>query len=53
MLFGGGGLDGVRVLKPEAVGLACSNLLPRGVTGVAGGFGAGCASGSRAAPPAS
>jgi CubicO group peptidase (beta-lactamase class C family) len=41
MLFGGGALDGVRVLKPETVRLACSNLLPRGVTGVAGGVGAG------------
>jgi CubicO group peptidase (beta-lactamase class C family) len=41
MLFGGGALDGVRVLKSETVRLACSNLLPAGVTGAEGGFGAG------------
>ena len=52
MLLGKGELDGVRVLKPETVALAMSNLLPEGVnfggvgqgTGgspIAGGFGAG------------
>ena len=42
MLFGGGVMDGVRVLKPETVAwLACSDLLPTGVTGEEGGFGAG------------
>jgi CubicO group peptidase (beta-lactamase class C family) len=29
------------VLKSETVRLACSNLLPAGVTGAEGGFGAG------------
>ena len=32
MIQNGGELDGVRVLKPETVALATSNLLPRGVT---------------------
>jgi len=52
MLANGGTLDGVRVLKPQTVRLAMSNLLPAGVTfgGVGGetggasnaqGFGAG------------
>jgi CubicO group peptidase (beta-lactamase class C family) len=41
MLLDGGAVDGVRVLKPETVRLACSNLLPTGVTGAPGGFGAG------------
>jgi CubicO group peptidase (beta-lactamase class C family) len=39
-----GALDGVRVMKPETVRLAISNLLPPGVTyPAAGGFGAGAA----------
>ena len=32
MLLNGGTLDGVRVMKPETVALAMSNLLPAGVT---------------------
>ncbi|VVS98300.1 Serine hydrolase [Sphingomonas sp. EC-HK361] len=41
MLQDGGTLDGVRVLKPETVALAMSNLLPPGVffQGVGGGTG--------------
>ncbi|MBB5713271.1 serine hydrolase domain-containing protein [Sphingomonas aerophila] len=41
MLADGGALDGVRVMKPETVRLAMSNLLPAGVTfgGVGGGTG--------------
>ena len=41
MLQDGGTLDGVRVLKPETVALAMSNLLPPGVTfgGIGGGTG--------------
>lgn len=41
MLLEGGTLDGVRVLKPETVTMACSNLLPAGITLPDGGFGAG------------
>lgn len=51
MLLNGGELDGKRVMKPETVRLAMSNLLPSGVTfegipgtgaqGGAGGYGAG------------
>jgi CubicO group peptidase (beta-lactamase class C family) len=41
MLVGEGELDGVRVLKPETLRLACSNLFPAGVTTAEGGFGAG------------
>lgn len=52
MLLNGGELDGARVLKPETVALAMSNLLPAGAdtsilnetakdTGVQMGFGAG------------
>ncbi len=52
MIQRGGTLDGVRVMKPETVRLATSNLLPAGVSfpgldaraggqSVAGGFGAG------------
>jgi CubicO group peptidase (beta-lactamase class C family) len=52
MLLNGGALDGARILKPETVRLAMSNLLPPGVdqsilddqvkdTGVPMGFGAG------------
>lgn len=52
MLLGGGTLDGVRILKPETVKLAMSDLLPASVdrstlahmtadTGVPMGFGAG------------
>ncbi|MEI9849541.1 MAG: serine hydrolase domain-containing protein [Sphingomonas sp.] len=51
MLLGGGELDGVRVLKPETVALAMSNLLPAGADtsllnamsgrGATLGFGAG------------
>lgn len=42
MLLGGGTLEGVRVLKPETVRLAMSNLLPPGVAyPQTGGFGAG------------
>jgi CubicO group peptidase (beta-lactamase class C family) len=52
MLVNGGELDGARILKPETVALAMSNLLPAGVdksildemtkdTGVPMGFGAG------------
>ena len=41
MLADGGTLDGVRIMKPETVRLAMSNLLPAGVTfgGVAGNTG--------------
>lgn len=41
MLQDGGTLDGVRVMKPETVALAMSNLLPPGVTfgGIGGGTG--------------
>lgn len=43
MLLNGGELDGVRVMRPETVRLAMSNLLPAGVEiarvpGVSGGF---------------
>ena len=41
MLLADGEVDGVRVLKPETVRLARSNLLPTGVTVEGGGFGAG------------
>lgn len=52
MIQDGGTLDGVRILKPETVALATSNLLPPGVvftnvdgtsgtTGTKMGFGAG------------
>ncbi|MEP9358678.1 serine hydrolase domain-containing protein [Sphingomonas sp. KR3-1] len=52
MLLNGGALDGARILKPETVALAMSNLLPAGAdtsilnetgkdTGVQLGFGAG------------
>ncbi len=48
MLANGGSLDGRRVMKPETVRMAMSNLLPAGVvfggiggSGVAQGFGAG------------
>jgi len=44
MIQNGGALDGRRVLKPETVRLATSNLLPPGVRftgGGAGGYGAG------------
>lgn len=50
MLAGHGCIDGVRILKPETVGMAMSNLLPPGVrvlgdhtpdTAMAEGFGAG------------
>ena len=46
MLADGGALDGVRVMKPETVRLAMSNLLPAGVTfgGVGGGTGGSNAS---------
>ncbi|MGU3315017.1 serine hydrolase domain-containing protein [Sphingomonas sp. M6A6_1c] len=45
MLADEGTLDGVRILKPETVRLAMSNLLPADVTygGVAGGTGGGAA----------
>lgn len=45
MLADEGTLDGVRILKPETVRLAMSNLLPAGVTygGVAGATGGGAA----------
>ena len=41
MIQDGGMLDGVRVMKPETIALATSNLLPAGVTygGVGGGTG--------------
>ncbi|WP_408988152.1 serine hydrolase domain-containing protein [Sphingomonas sp. SUN019] len=41
MLQDGGTLDGVRVMKPQTVALAMSNLLPPGVTfgGIGGGTG--------------
>ncbi|MFS0773479.1 serine hydrolase domain-containing protein [Sphingomonas sp. 1P08PE] len=41
MLADGGSLDGARVMKPETVRLAMSNLLPAGVTfgGIGGGTG--------------
>ena len=41
MIQDGGTLDGVRVMKPETVALATSNLLPAGVTfgGIGGGTG--------------
>ncbi len=41
MIQDGGTLDGVRVMKPETIALATSNLLPTGVTygGVSGGTG--------------
>ncbi len=41
MIQDGGILDGVRVMKPETIALATSNLLPAGVTygGVSGGTG--------------
>ncbi|RZM18528.1 MAG: class A beta-lactamase-related serine hydrolase, partial [Sphingomonas sp.] len=41
MIQDGGTLDGVRVMKPETIALATSNLLPAGVTygGVSGGTG--------------
>jgi CubicO group peptidase (beta-lactamase class C family) len=41
MLTGDGALDGVRVLKADAVRRACSNLLPADVAYEGGGFGAG------------
>jgi len=49
MLLDGGSLDGVRILKPETVQLAMSNLLPpgadtsalKGLAGAQMGFGAG------------
>jgi CubicO group peptidase (beta-lactamase class C family) len=41
MLVGEGELDGTRVMRPETVRLACSNLLPDGVTYDGGGYGAG------------
>jgi len=46
MLADGGALDGVRVMRPETVRLAMSNLLPAGVTfgGVGGGTGGSNAS---------
>ena len=46
MLADGGALDGVRVMRPETVRLAMSNLLPAGVTfgGVDGGTGGTSAS---------
>jgi len=41
MIQNGGTLDGVRVMKPETIALATSNLLPAGVSygGVSGGTG--------------
>ncbi|MDE2406184.1 MAG: beta-lactamase family protein [Sphingomonadales bacterium] len=43
MLAGGGALDGVRVMRPEAVALATSDLLPPGIEphGLASGYGFG------------
>ncbi len=41
MLIAEGELDGVRVMRPETVRLACSNLLPEGVPYEGGGYGAG------------
>ncbi|MET0274332.1 MAG: hypothetical protein ABW360_15195, partial [Phenylobacterium sp.] len=42
VLLNGGMLDGVRVMAPETVALACSNLAPPGVFTLLGdGFGAG------------
>ncbi len=47
MLADGGTLDGVRIMKPETVRLAMSNLLPAGVTfGGVGGATGGAASGA-------
>ncbi|MBA3641185.1 MAG: beta-lactamase family protein [Acidobacteria bacterium] len=41
MLLGNGRLEGVQILRPDTVRLACSNLLPAGVAYDGGGFGAG------------
>lgn len=41
MLIGEGALDGARVMRPDTVRLACSNLLPDGVAYDGGGYGAG------------
>lgn len=41
MLLGQGTLDGVQLLRPETVRLACSDLLPPGVVYEGGGYGAG------------
>lgn len=47
MLADGGALDGVRIMKPETVRLAMSNLLPAGVTfGGVGGATGGAAVGA-------
>jgi CubicO group peptidase (beta-lactamase class C family) len=51
MLIGDGTLDRVRVMKPETVRLACSNLLPDGVVYDGGGYGAGMRVASGGAAP--